>query len=174
MFVLCMKKLSHLIQSTVEVGEWKPIKSSQNGPLVSHLFFVDDLILFAAASSHQARVLKKCMDIFCELSGQSVNFDKSKLYCSPNTSRDLAAEISSICGSPLTTNLGKYLRMPLLHPRVSKNNYSELVDKVQSRLIGWLEKQSFKYGWEINLGSSGDCFHSYLCYANCKAPYIYL
>lgn len=79
------------------------------------------------------------MNIFCELSGHSVNFDKSKLYCSLNTSRDLAAEISSICGSPLTTTLGKYLGMPLLHPRV-KNNYSELVDKVQSRLAGWKSK----------------------------------
>lgn len=49
-FVLCMEKLSHLIESDVEIKRWKPIKSSQNGPLITHLFFADDLILFAEAS----------------------------------------------------------------------------------------------------------------------------
>ena len=139
-FVLCMEKLSHLIQSAIEIGAWKPIRSSQNGPLVSHLFFADDLILFAEASCSQARILKQCMDRFCELSGQSVNFDKSKLFCSPNTDKKLAKDISAICGSPLTGDLGKYLGMPLIHSRVSKNTYSDLVDKVQSRLAGWKSK----------------------------------
>lgn len=78
-FVLCIEKLSHLIQTSAEIGQWKPIKSSQHGPLVSHLFFANDLILFAEASTSQARVLKKVVDSFCKLPGQSVNFDKSKL-----------------------------------------------------------------------------------------------
>jgi hypothetical protein len=77
------------------------------------------------------------MDVFCAHSGQSVNFDKSKLYCSPNVCRELATEISNTCGSPLTNDLGKYLGMPLIHSRVSKSTYSDLIDKVQSRLAGW-------------------------------------
>ncbi|XP_062007342.1 uncharacterized protein LOC133724594 [Rosa rugosa] len=136
-FVLCMENLSHLIQSAVEVGQWKPIQSSKSGPFVSHLFFADDLILFAEASTTQTRVLKKCMDIFCGLSGQSVNFEKSKLYCSPNIKRRIARSISRVCGSPLTSNLGKYLGMPLIHSRVNMHTYSELVDKVQNKLAGW-------------------------------------
>ncbi|KAK9911811.1 hypothetical protein M0R45_035700 [Rubus argutus] len=139
-FVLCMEKLSHLIQTAIDVRQWKPIRSSQNGPLVSHLFFADDIILFAEASTKQANVLKNCMDRFCELSGQSVNFEKSKLYCSPNTNKRLAKEISAICGSPLTDDLGKYLGMPLVYSRVSKNTYAELIDKVQGRLAGWKSK----------------------------------
>lgn len=76
------------------------------------------------------------MNRLCELSGQAVNFEKSKLYCSPNTNRDLAKEISSICGSPLTNDLGKYLGMPLVHSRVSKQTYAEVFDNVQNRLAG--------------------------------------
>lgn len=97
-FVLCMEKLSHLFQSAIEIGDWKPICSSQNCPLMSHLFFADDLILFAEASCKQARALKKCMDRFCKLSGRAVNFEKSKLFCSPNTDKNLAKDISVICG----------------------------------------------------------------------------
>ncbi|KAK9941797.1 hypothetical protein M0R45_007491 [Rubus argutus] len=80
------------------------------------------------------------MNRFCELSGQNVNFEKSKLYCSPNTNRNLAKEISSICGSPLTHDLGKYLGMPLIHSRISKQTYAEVIDKVQNRLAGWKSK----------------------------------
>lgn len=67
-----------------------------------------------------------------------MNFEKFK--CSPNTDRNLAKNISAICGSPLTSDLGKYLGMPPIHSRVSKQTYVELVDKVQSRLASWKSK----------------------------------
>ena len=50
LFVLCMGRLGHLIHESVNVGKWKPIKLSRTGPSIFHLFFVDDLILFAEAS----------------------------------------------------------------------------------------------------------------------------
>lgn len=140
LFVLCMEKLSHLICSAVDVKKWKPFCASQSGPAVSHLFFADDLVLFSEASISQATILKKCMDTFCGLSGQSVNFDKSVIYCSPNIRRRDARRISRVCGSPLTNDLGKYLGMPMIHSRVTKHTYANLVDKVQGRLASWKSK----------------------------------
>ncbi|CAL9019238.1 unnamed protein product [Prunus brigantina] len=137
LFVLCMEKFSHLIVEAVKNCNWKPVKSSQGGPCVSHLFFADDLILFAEATPRQAHTMKQCMDDFCRASGQVVNFEKSAIYCSPNISKELASDISHICGSPLTNNLGKYLGMPLLHSRVTKTTYNNLVDKVHARLASW-------------------------------------
>ena len=130
LFVLCMEKLSHTIQHAIEMNYWKPIQSSQSGPFISHLFFADDLILFSEASTSQATIMKCCMDTFCNLSGQSVSLEKSMVYCSPNASSDLANRISSICGSPITEDLGVYLGMPLIHSRVSAATYANLVDKV--------------------------------------------
>lgn len=43
LFVLCVKKLFHIIFDSVQKGFWKPVKASQSGLVVSHLFFVDDL-----------------------------------------------------------------------------------------------------------------------------------
>lgn len=87
LFVLCIEKLSHIVLEVVSNKRWKPIKASQSGPAVSRLFFADDLILFAEDSSNQTRVMKHCLDRFCQLLGQAVKFDKSVIFCSPNTCR---------------------------------------------------------------------------------------
>lgn len=101
-FVLCMEKLSHLINSAVNMRYWKLVKASQSGPKISHLFFANDLRLFVEASKHQASILKRCLDSFCEFFGQAVSYEKSLIFCSPNTSKILAESISKTCGSPLT------------------------------------------------------------------------
>ncbi|CAL9010471.1 unnamed protein product [Prunus brigantina] len=140
LFVLCIEKLSHIICDAVSKKKWRPVKSSQSGPAISHLFFADDLVLFAEASASQAKIMKSCLDLFCSASGQVVNFEKSAVFCSPNTCKEVAKEISLICGSPLTNDLGKYLGMPILHSRIGKRTYSPLVDKVHKRLAAWKSK----------------------------------
>ncbi|KAK3205341.1 hypothetical protein Dsin_019387 [Dipteronia sinensis] len=50
LFVLCMEKLSHLINRRVHFGYWKCVKVSRGGPPISHLFFADDFILFGQGS----------------------------------------------------------------------------------------------------------------------------
>ncbi|KAL6203603.1 hypothetical protein ACLB2K_027303 [Fragaria x ananassa] len=137
LFVLCMEKLSHLLNFQVKQGRWKPMKICRNGPVVSHLFFVDDLILFGEASLAQAEVMRSCIDCFCLNSGQEVSFEKSSIFCSPNTEEGLAMHISNICGSPLSDDLGNYLGIPLLHSRVTPDTYKSLVEKVQLRLASW-------------------------------------
>lgn len=132
LFVLCVEKLSHITFDLAQKGSWKAVKSSQSGPMVSYLFFVDDLILFAEASVKQARIMKDCLELFCQASGQIVNYDKSVIFCFPNTPKEVAKEISCFCDSPQTSNLGKYLGMPLLHTRGTHATYKKLLDRVHS------------------------------------------
>ncbi|CAL9005576.1 unnamed protein product [Prunus brigantina] len=136
-FVMCMEKLSHLIHQSVQDKIWKPVQICQGGPMVSHLFFANDLILFGKASVTQAKVMKQCLDDFCNLSSQRFSFEKFVICVSPNTCSDLARQVASISGSPLTDCLGKYLGVPLIHKRVTKATYFEIVDKVQRRLSAW-------------------------------------
>lgn len=44
--------------------EWKPVKASKSGPFLSHLFFADDLVLFAEASIEQVQVISQCLEAF--------------------------------------------------------------------------------------------------------------
>lgn len=37
---------------------WKPIKASRKGPAISHLLFVDDVLLFTEATDDQVDLIK--------------------------------------------------------------------------------------------------------------------
>ncbi|KAH0981938.1 hypothetical protein GBA52_009115 [Prunus armeniaca] len=132
-----MEKLSHIIAAKVLKKEWKAVRAARSGPLISHLFFADDLILFGEASAQQAMVMKNSLEEFCELSGQQVNFEKSLLYISANTKSDLVDQIELTCGATRSADMGNYLGVPLVQGRVTKATYKGVLVKVQAKLAAW-------------------------------------
>lgn len=137
LFVMCIEKLSQIITCRVNAGEWKGIKFANQGPSISYILFAHDIILFSKASCEQAPIMKECIETFCKLSGHKINYDKSMVYCSDKLDRHIATKIARICGSPLTSNLGTYLGVPIIHSRVIKGTYRNIIDKMQKRLSSW-------------------------------------
>ena len=84
LFILCMEFLGAQISGMCEQKRWDSIKASRNGPSFSHIFFVDDLLLFAKANSKKCEAIIDVLDHFCNLAGQKVNKAKSCILFSPN------------------------------------------------------------------------------------------
>jgi len=82
LFVICMEKLSHIIADQVDACYWKPMRAGRYGPQISHLVFADDLLLFAEASIEQAHCVLHCLDMFCQASGQQINYQKTQVFFS--------------------------------------------------------------------------------------------
>lgn len=80
LFVLCTERRCHLIEEAIENKRWKSITLSREGPKLSHICFADGLILFAAASVSQIRVIRRVLETFCLASGQKVSLEKSKIF----------------------------------------------------------------------------------------------
>ncbi|CAN1774822.1 hypothetical protein LINPERHAP1_LOCUS13106 [Linum perenne] len=71
-----------------------------------------------------------CLNRFCVASGQAVSFEKSAIFCSKNVDRRIASTISATLGIPLTQDLGRYLGVPVLHERVTKHTYQDVIDEL--------------------------------------------
>lgn len=137
LFILVMEKLSHMIHSTVDSKLWKPLKLSRGGYALSHLFFADDLMLFAEASSVQMDIIQQLLQQFASQSGLQLNVGKSKLFISKNISDARARALSQQSGIPLTADLGMYLGVPIRHGRNSASSYQYIIDKIRSKLANW-------------------------------------
>lgn len=162
LFVLCMERLSILIENKHETGDWKGIKVARDSIDLTHLFFADDLILFGQATKANCRAMMQVLNEFCDISGQTVNLSKSKLYVSPNIDRNKARRLSIFCGIALTNDLGKYLGVPLLHKRSSKKHYKYLIEKVQGRLAGWKSNSLMLAGRATLIQASSATIPSYI------------
>ena len=69
LFILCMDYLGQLIEEKCHMKLWKPVKTSQSGPAFSHLFFRNDLVLFAKADHINCSTIRDVLDCFCNVSG---------------------------------------------------------------------------------------------------------
>ena len=69
-FVMCMDYLGQLIQERYEDKSWILVKASWRGLAFSHLFFADDLVLFAKTNMENCLVIREVLDEFCSQSGR--------------------------------------------------------------------------------------------------------
>lgn len=123
LFVLCIERLGQIISRAVTQGRWKVIKASRNGPTISHIFFADDIVLFAEAEEDQIRTVMECLDMFCKHSGQKINKLKSNIFFSNNVCRQKMEGLPTLAGIPMTSDLGRYLGVPSLHGRITKEQH---------------------------------------------------
>lgn len=130
LFVICMEKLSHIIMSVVEDGNWKPLKLSRNGHSLSHLFFGDDLLLFSKVTASQTKLVTNTFKNFAQASGLCVNFSKSRAFFSNSVPRSKKEKISAITRIRGMTSFDKYIGFPMLQGRVTTADFEFIVEKI--------------------------------------------
>lgn len=102
LFVMCMEKLYQTIEEAIIGNKWKLIKVSRNGPLLSNLFFTDDIIMFAEATVKQVMVVNNCLQRFRKTSEQKVSLLKSLVNFSKNVEISMQSEICEVLGMEAT------------------------------------------------------------------------
>ena len=150
--MLCVERLSHIINQAVEAKRWKPILVGRQGADLSHLFFIDDIVLFVEASVEQILVIRACLDVFCEALGQRVNLTKSKILFSKNMNETVMNDICRVGDIQRTLDFGTYLGFPTWQGRTSKASFVYLLDRVKARFAGW--KAKFSLAGRITLAKS--------------------
>lgn len=136
-FILCLEYLSVAINEKCRDGSWKPVFFSRRGVPLTHLFFADDLVLFGRVDVDTCTTITLVLEEFCGLSGQKINFNKSRFFYSSNVSEDSKMALSNVLNIAPTTNLGFYFGCPIHHTRPNKRTFQFLIDKVRAKLACW-------------------------------------
>ena len=79
LFILCMEYLGHLIEEKCVAKLWYPVKASRSGLAFSHIFFADDLVLFARADPGNCHTINEVLQEFFRRSDQTMSEAKSWL-----------------------------------------------------------------------------------------------
>jgi len=140
LFIICAEVLSGLISFYQDQGKIHGITIAKNAPSISHLFFVDDNMVFCRANKIEAKYL---MDIFAEyqrISGQKINLSKSEMVFSPNIMQNVKNEFQSFMPIQITEKISKYLRLPTQIGRSKNQIFNFIMDRVKSKLKGWKER----------------------------------
>ncbi|XP_019150595.1 PREDICTED: uncharacterized protein LOC109147396 [Ipomoea nil] len=152
LFIICMEGLSLLLQQAQSKGLIHGCRVARGTPLISHLFFADDSLLFFKANVHEATEIKNCLSLYENWSGQQVNYHKPSICYSKNTCHDDKNMVAHILGVTHAPNFGKYLGLPSFVGRNKKAAFAYIEDKIRQRIGSW-NKKLLSQGKEILLKS---------------------
>ncbi|KAA3466354.1 reverse transcriptase [Gossypium australe] len=153
LFLICSEGLSSLMRLAKEEGLIKAAKASRRGPEISHLLFADDCILFGEATDTGARFLRDILKEYEGCSGQCINFNKSTIFFSSNTSIEQRDETSLVLGVRSSTCPEKYLGLPNVVGRRKKESFQNLIDRIMLKIDGWSTRLLSKGGKEVFIKS---------------------
>ena len=74
-----------MIQTSVANGVMASVAVCRGGPKLSHLFFIDDILIFCKASLAECDALQRILRVYEKASGQQLNQAKTSLFFSKNT-----------------------------------------------------------------------------------------
>lgn len=114
-----------------------PFMEGPNGPMVSHLLFVDDCILLDQANVSTATIYASIIQNYCQASRQKVNLQKSMMCFSPKTSSTIREAILDTFGILNQSDRLSYLGIPITGRRPRCCDYSDIERRVRERIDGW-------------------------------------
>lgn len=86
------------------------------------------------------QLIAKTLEYFCTVSGMKVNLKKSRMFCSKTVDQETQQVLYDVLGIGRASDLGNYLGLPILKGRVTKENFSPIIAKVNTRLASWKNK----------------------------------
>lgn len=146
LYILCAEWLSAIIKNYEATGVIHGCKVARGAPSVSHLLFADDCYFFFRASKTEVSIMKSILNRYEHISGQEINYSKSNIVFSPNTSPTDRIVVCDNLGVGESSFPGKYLGMPMYVGKKQGRGFWIFTDRVRQKLQGWMNKDISKAG----------------------------
>lgn len=96
LFLLYVEGLSSRLRKSTDTRELHGITSCWGGVQISHLFFADDSLLFYEVTPSECHRLLDILAKYEATSGQAINRQKTSLFFSRNTRREVKEKIHGL------------------------------------------------------------------------------
>ena len=149
LFLLAAEGFSCLLNSRLQSSTLKGIKVAPSAPVVSHLLFADDSLLFFGANLENAQVINDVMETYYRASGQQINMDKSSIHFAKGVSNSTREELKNLLNVHNESLSEKYLGMPSDVGVSANGAFKYLKDTVWKRVQGWMEQSLSAGGKEV-------------------------
>ncbi|KAE8656259.1 hypothetical protein F3Y22_tig00117005pilonHSYRG00262 [Hibiscus syriacus] len=166
LFLFYAQGLSALLLKAQRRNEIKGIRASLRGPRVTHLFYVDDSLLFVKNSGANVRRVKSILAQYEKASGQKVNYEKSSIFFSPNTPSGNRGSFLSELDVVEAPEPGNYLGLPLVVGKGKRAAFNFIKDITEKRIQGWTKRLMSFGGREVFIKSVVQALPAYAmtCY----------
>lgn len=136
LFVLVVEFLNLLIKKATNLQMWNGVPVSKNEPLLTHLQYADDTVLFSQPNLHHLMEIKKTLILFQLISGLQINFHKPEIMgvnVSEGWIQEAARSLYCKAGkSPLT-----YLGLLIGDKNSRIKLWDPILDKMEKKLASW-------------------------------------
>ncbi|CAN1150401.1 LINE-1 retrotransposable element ORF2 protein [Linum perenne] len=137
LFIILTNSLSFLLEKGIQEGKLKGLQLNKRCPTLTHVLFADDTIIFGEASVRDAINIKETMEKYANLTGQTINNEKSAIMFSRHTPQPLKERVKGCLGLQSTIQFGKYLGVPSEWGRSKKEVFHYLIERMENLGQSW-------------------------------------
>ncbi|KAJ0469537.1 putative RNA-directed DNA polymerase [Helianthus annuus] len=139
LFLIVMEALSCLIAKACSLGEFEGISLSNEGPMLSHMLYVDDALIMGGWSKANVLKTNRLLRVFYLCSGLRINIHKSLIF-GLGVDGKVVGEMAAILGCKVGTLPFEYLGI-LVGANMNRiSHWDSVLDTVRNRLQSWKSK----------------------------------
>lgn len=132
--ILAMEVFSGLLKRKTSAADFRHHWGYRSSSL-AHLFFGDDVLLFAYADAKSSAILKSVVDEFSLMSGLKPNMPMSEIFIA-GVDDDEKIYLQGQWGFNIGKLLFKYLGVPIVSTRFKYVHCRSFIDKVRAKAMG--------------------------------------
>lgn len=134
LFILVEEILTRMIKKQVELGKIVSFYHPRGTPIISHMLYTDDIVLFSNESNASLRTIMNVLKTYEDWSRQVVNKSKSSIFFLKHNSLSRQPRLIRNTGFTKGCFSFSYLGVPIVTGRLLNVHFEGMLNKIHSRL----------------------------------------
>ncbi|KAK3210876.1 hypothetical protein Dsin_015582 [Dipteronia sinensis] len=132
-----------------KLQDYNGFRCIKSGPIIFHLFFTDDSLLFFEATTSKRLCTRRILDVYSRESSHVINFDKSGMCVSNSIFPVEGDRLSALIGVRRVRCHELYLGLPSFNCKNKRQMFNNIKDRIWNKIKGWRCKI-------LSVGGGGD------------------